>query len=93
MAVKEGFDGKVFAYTGAIFGGTLSALCGIFYALSPQSAINFFRNIFHADIQMVARPLEAQTFVFGIAEAAVLGLIIGWMFAVIYNNCLKHCRK
>ncbi len=72
---------------GVVFAG-VSLLCAIFVLIFPGTAMSFFNNIFHGiDItQIVKTSVSLGSIVIGLIEAFILGWIIGWFFAVVYNK-------
>ncbi|MEK6926234.1 MAG: DUF5676 family membrane protein [Nanoarchaeota archaeon] len=72
---------------GVVFAG-VSLLCAIFVLVLSGTAMSFFNNIFHGiDITQIAKTsVSFGSIIIGLVEAFVLGWIIGWLFAVVYNK-------
>jgi len=72
---------------GIVFTG-VSLLCAIFVLIFPGTAMSLFNNIFHGiDITQIAKTsVSFGSIIIGLIEAFVLGWIIGWLFAVVYNK-------
>ena len=63
-------------------------VCAILVAIFPTEIVNVFGSLFHGiDISKITResvPLGST--ILGLIEIFVLGLIVGWLFAKIYNS-------
>ncbi|MEK6917671.1 MAG: DUF5676 family membrane protein [Nanoarchaeota archaeon] len=72
---------------GVVFVG-VSFLCAVFVLVFPGTATSIFSNIFHGiDITQIAKTsVSLGSIIIGLIEAFVLGWIIGWFFAIIYNK-------
>ncbi|HLC82893.1 MAG TPA: DUF5676 family membrane protein [Bacteroidia bacterium] len=72
---------------GIIFAG-VSFLCAILVLIFPGATMNLFSNIFHGiDITQIAKTsISLESIMIGLIEAFILGWIIGWFFAVVYNK-------
>lgn len=71
------------AYVTAI----VSIVCALLLTIAPKLTMNVFGSIFHgADISKIAVAVTLPNAVLGTIVAAVIALIIGWLFAVIYNK-------
>jgi len=71
----------------ATVSGTVYVLCAIFIAIAPQTALSLSKDLFHGiDITQIARTtVTLGSTVAGFVEIIVLSLLVGWVFAVIYN--------
>ena len=72
---------------GVVFAG-VSLLCALFVLLFQNTALSFFNNIFHGiDITQVAKSsISLGNIIIGLIEVFILGWIIGWFFAIVYNK-------
>ncbi len=65
----------------------LSIICLLLIAAAPAIMTNVFGSIFHGiDITQIAAPISWGNAILGVIVVAVIGLIAGWLFAVIYNK-------
>ncbi len=65
----------------------VSIVCALLIALIPQGTVSLFGSIFHGiDISKINTSLTLGSAIEGTVVAIVLALIIGWLFAVIYNK-------
>ena len=71
----------------AITAGIVSLVCYILILIAPAGTISFFGAIFHGiDISSITKTISLAYGLLGVVEAIVLGWIIGWLFAKIYNS-------
>ncbi|MEK6854704.1 MAG: DUF5676 family membrane protein [Nanoarchaeota archaeon] len=71
----------------ALASGIFSLVCALLIALAPQFTMNLFGAIFHGiDISQIIKPITFISALLGTVEVAVIGLIGGWLYAVIYNR-------
>ena len=71
----------------AITAGIVSLVCYILILVAPAGTISFFGAIFHGiDISSITKTISLAYGLLGVVEAIVLGWIIGWLFAKIYNS-------
>ncbi len=89
--LNQELNPKAVSFSLAIISGVSYLLCAIFFALAPQTALNFFKGMFHGlDItKIAASSVPLFSVVIGFVEIVVFSLIAGWLFAVIYNYLLK----
>ena len=68
--------------------GIAYIVCAIFVALSLGGTVRFFNYLFHGiDLEKITTTgITFQATLIGFVEAIVLAFIIGWLFAVVYNN-------
>ena len=67
--------------------GIVSIVCALLIAIAPEATLKLFGAIFHgADITKIAVAISFGSAVLGTVVAIVLALVIGWLFAVIYNK-------
>ncbi len=77
---------KKVALSLAAVAGIISIICALLIAIAPEFTINLFGAIFHGlDINAIAKQMTLGGAVLGIVEAIILALIMGWLFAVVYN--------
>ncbi len=71
----------------AIVTGIVSIVCALILAIAPEGATKLFGSIFHGlDISKIAVAITWSNAILGTIVAIVAALIIGWLFAVIYNK-------
>jgi hypothetical protein len=72
---------------GVVFAG-VSLLCAVLVLVFPGAAMSVFSNIFHGiDITQIAKSsVSIGSIIIGLIEVFILGWIIGWLFAVVYNK-------
>lgn len=82
---------KVVAMTLAITSGIIYIICAVLFIVSPVGALNLFKDMFHGiDITQIGKTnITFGSAVAGFVETIILALIVGWLFAVIYNKMLK----
>ncbi|MBS3082056.1 hypothetical protein J4416_03955 [Candidatus Pacearchaeota archaeon] len=68
--------------------GIISLVCYILILIAPVGTISFFGAIFHGiDMSKIAvESVSVGNGLLGVIEAIILGWIIGWLFAKIYNS-------
>lgn len=65
-------------------------LCIALFAVAPEAAYNLGQQLFHG-VQMSSQSnLTFGSAVFGLIFWLVSSYVTGWLFAVIYNNCLTQ---
>ncbi|MBS3176594.1 hypothetical protein J4457_05150 [Candidatus Woesearchaeota archaeon] len=85
--------------TGFAFGltaGVAYIICAIFFVFWPSQALRFFNDWFHGlDLSalVVVKSVTLWTFVKGLVEIVLFFYIMGFIFALIYNKCVDHCKK
>ena len=72
----------------AVVTAIVSIVCVLLVAIAPEAALKLLGAIFHGiDItKIAAASVSFGSAVFGTIVAVVLALIIGWIFAVVYNK-------
>ena len=72
----------------AITVGIISLICFIFILIAPSGTVSLFGAIFHGiDMNKIAvESISIGNGLLGVLEAVVLGWVVGWLFAVIYNK-------
>ncbi|MBS3083843.1 hypothetical protein J4423_03495 [Candidatus Pacearchaeota archaeon] len=86
--MKERLNEKKVANTLAVTAGIISLVCYILILIVPVGTISFFGAIFHGiDLSKIAvESISIGNGLLGVVEAIILGWIIGWLFAKIYNS-------
>ena len=86
--MAEKLDGKRVALSLAIVSGIAYIVCALLIAIAPEGTLSFFGALFHGiDITKIAATnLTIGSTILGFVEIIVLGYILGWLFAVIYNK-------
>ncbi len=70
----------------------LYAVCALAYAVVPGGTMQFFRLLFHSAVPLSPVVITAESFVYGLLAAFASAFAAGWVFAKIYNSCLRHCE-
>mgnify|MGYP001614868850 FL=1 len=71
----------------AAVSGILSAVCALLIAIAPQFTLNLFGAMFHGiDLTKVSKTMTLSSAIFGTVIIIALALIVGWLFAKIYNS-------
>lgn len=61
--------------------------CAILIAIAPTTIVNIFGALFHGiDISQIASTPSIGRTILGLVEIFVLGAVVGWLFAKIYNK-------
>ena len=89
MASK--LNSKRVGYTLAIVVGIVSLVCLLLVVIARDFTINLFGAIFHGiDLsQIAADNITIGSAILGFVEVVVIGFILGWLFAVIYNKVAR----
>ena len=84
----EKLSEKRVALSLASVSGIVYIVCAILIAISPEWTMASFGALFHGiDISKIARsPVPLGSTVLGFVEIVVFALIVGWLFAKIYNS-------
>ena len=79
---------KAAGYALASVAGIVSIVCLLLVIIAKDFAINLFGAIFHGiDLsQIAADNITIGAAILGFVEVVVIGFILGWLFAVIYNK-------
>ena len=86
----EKLNAKVVSLSLATVSAILSLLCAFLIALAPEATVKFFGSIFHGmDVTRIATPITLSGVITGLIAVVIVALIIGWLFAVIYNYFAK----
>jgi len=66
--------------------GIVSAACALLIAVAPQFTVNLFGAIFHGvDLTKIQKTMTVSSAILGTIEVVVIALIVGWLFAKVYN--------
>ena len=85
--MKEELNTKRVALSLAAVSFILSAVCLLLIAVAPTATTSIFGSIFHGiDISKIAVPISWGSAILGVIVATLLGSIVGWLFAKIYNK-------
>ncbi len=79
---------KRVANTLAVTFGIVSLICYILILITPAGSVSLFGSIFHGiDINKIAvDSVSISNGLLGVLEAIILGWVIGWLFAKVYNK-------
>ena len=67
--------------------GIVSAACALLIAVAPQFTVNLFGAVFHGiDLSNIQKTMTISSAILGTIEVIVFALIVGWLFAKIYNS-------
>ncbi|MDO8508651.1 MAG: DUF5676 family membrane protein [Nanoarchaeota archaeon] len=86
--MAEKLNEKKVAFSLAIVAGIVYIVCAILVAIAPAWTVNTFGALFHGiDISQIAKEsVSLGNTITGLVEIVVLALIVGWLFAKIYNS-------
>lgn len=86
--MAEKLSAKKVALSLASVAGIVYIICAILVAIAPTWTVNTFGALFHGiDISKIAREsVPITSTILGLVEIVVLALIIGYLFAIIYNK-------
>ena len=81
-------NAKATGYTLASVAGIVSLACLLLIVIAKEFTINLFGAIFHGiDLnQIEASNITIGSAILGFVEVIVIGFVLGWLFAVIYNK-------
>ena len=83
----EKLNTKRVAFSLAGVAGIIYLICAILVTIAPIWTINVFGALFHGiDISQIATTPTLANTAIGFVEIIALALIIGWLFAIIYNK-------
>ena len=88
MKMAEKLKPKAVGYSLASVAGIVSLACLLLVVIARDFTINLFGAIFHGiDLsKIVANNITVSSAVIGFVEVVVIGFVLGWLFAVIYNK-------
>ncbi len=70
----------------AITAGIVSVVCALLILLAPEFTVSLFGAIFHGiDLSQISATATIGSSLLGVIEVVILGWIVGWLFAKIYN--------
>ena len=86
--MTDKLNAKRVGYSLAAVSGIVYLACAILVAIAPSWTVGFFGALFHGiDITQIARtPVPLGSTVLGLVEIVVLGYVVGWLYAKIYNK-------
>ncbi|MEK6895356.1 MAG: DUF5676 family membrane protein [Nanoarchaeota archaeon] len=85
--MAERLNAKKTGLSLAIISGIISIVCALLLIVAPAFTTNLFGAIFHGlDISKIAIQMSLLRTILGTIEVIILGFIIGWLFAKVYNN-------
>ncbi len=71
----------------ALVVGIFSLVCALLVAIVPDMAFSLFGSIFHGlDISQISKSVSLGNALLGTVLVAIIALIAGWLYAVIYNR-------
>ena len=76
--------------------GIIYLFCALLIWVFPTGTIRFFSYWFHGiDISKIAAttPINLSVFIIGLISIMIFSVIVGAIFAGLYNKCLHHCIK
>jgi len=66
--------------------GIVSTVCALLIAVAPQFTVSLFGAIFHGvDLTKIQKTMTVSSAILGTIEVVVIALIVGWLFAKVYN--------
>ncbi len=79
---------KIVSLSLAGVSGIVYLVCAAFFAIAPKATLGFFKDMFHGiDITQIGRTaVPFGSTVAGFVEILVASLVVGWLFAVVYNS-------
>jgi len=95
MKDKDPLNPRVVSLSLAFVFGIVYLVCALLFVLFPIGMMFATSTMFHGfDMMAIARTntIGFGNVLFGLIEIIILGLLIGWLFAVIYNILLKKAR-
>jgi len=85
---KDKLNAKRVAFSLASVIGIAYIVCVILVVIAPETTIKFFSYLFHGiNIEQIPQTsISFSNVIIGLIEAVIYSLLIGWLFAVIYNK-------
>lgn len=83
---------RVIALSLGSVSGIVYIACVLLFAIAPRAGIALANTMVHGlDLTLIMRPSMAPfgAIIVGLAEIAVLGYLVGWLFAAVYNYFLN----
>ena len=85
--MAEKLNARKVAYSLAGVSGIIYIICAILVAISPSGTVMVFGYMFHGiDISQISTTPTLSGTIIGLVEIVILALIVGWLFAKIYNK-------
>ena len=90
--MAEKLKPKETGYALASVAGIVSIVCLLLVVIAKDFTINLFGAIFHGiDLsQITADNITIGSAIIGFVEVIVIGFVLGWLFAKIYNYFSKR---
>ena len=84
--MAEKLSAKRVSLSLAAVAGIISIVCALLILIAPQATMNLFGAIFHGiDISQITKTITLGGALLGTVEIIVMALIVGWLYAKIYN--------
>ncbi len=75
------------SYSLAVVAGIVYLVCAVLVAVAPVLTVNLFGALFHGiDISKISTTPSLGRTILGLIEIVILGFVVGWLFAKIYNS-------
>jgi len=87
---KQSLDEKTVALTLGILSALLHFIGDIILFVGGEGVIKWFNAIHFISKPVQVLPFEPVNFVVGIVGAFIVGAVIGWLFAVIWNWIVRR---
>jgi len=85
--MAEKLNARKVAYSLAGVSGIIYIICAVLVAISPSGTVMVFGYMFHGiDISQISTTPTLSGTIIGLVEIVILALIVGWLFAKIYNK-------
>ena len=85
--MAEKLSAKRVSFSLGITTAIVSIVCAILLAIAPSGTMSLLGSIFHGiDLSEIQVAITFTSAIKGTIVAIILGLIIGWLFAVVYNK-------
>ena len=82
---------KTFALYTSAASSVIYALCSVFVALFPDFSTNLMSSLFHIPGTVdIGSWVTLQGVVIGVIEVALYSLVVGWVFAWVFNRSVKN---
>ena len=91
---KDLLNPKVVSLSLASVFGIVYIVCALLFALFPLGMMVATSTLFHGFNMMAIAGTNMMlgSVVLGLIEMVILGLLVGWLFAVVYNALLEKAR-
>ncbi|MEK6893814.1 MAG: DUF5676 family membrane protein [Nanoarchaeota archaeon] len=86
----EKLSAKRVSFSLGIVTAIVSIVCALLIAITPTGTLSLFGSVFHGiDMSKIQTTMTFASAIQGTIVAIVLALVIGWLFAVVYNKVKK----